>query len=90
MVQLRDWKRTRRRRSAVLVISLILIGLIVALAYGGLLKRRSVNPSVEGPAAQGAGAYEVIDGDTICAPYSVEYRLLGFDAPEAFQAPVRC
>ena len=88
MVQLRDWKRGAAA-SAVLVIRL-LIGLIVALTYDGLSKRRSVNPSVEGPAAQGAGAYEVIDGDTIRAPYSVEYRLLNFDAPEAFQAPVRC
>ena len=46
--ELRRWSNfgigngTRRRRNAVLVISLILIGLIVALAYGGLLKRRSV------------------------------------------------
>lgn len=51
-----------------------------------ILNRRSVTPSVQGPAAQGAGTYEVIDGDTICAPYGVKCRLLGFDAPETFQA----
>jgi endonuclease YncB( thermonuclease family) len=33
-----------------------------------------------------APAYEVIDGDTVRAPYGVKYRLLGFDAPETFQA----
>ena len=68
------------------MIGLILIGLIGALAFTGFMNRRSVTPSVRGPAAQGAGAYEVIDGDTIRAPYGVKYRLLGFDAPETFQA----
>jgi micrococcal nuclease len=52
------------------------------------LNRRPVSQSVQRPAAQGAGAYEVIDGDTIRAPYSVKYRLMAFDAPETFQ--VKC
>jgi endonuclease YncB( thermonuclease family) len=86
VVQLRDWQRTRRRRRAVLLIGLILIGLIGAPVFTGFLNRRPVNPSAERPDAQGAGVYEVIDGDTIRAPYGVKYRLLGFDAPETFQA----
>ena len=73
-------------RRAILLIGLILIALIGALAFSGFLDRRSVNPSIQRPAAQGAGAYEVIDGDTIRAPYGVKYGLLSFGAPETFQA----
>lgn len=45
-------------------------------------------PGIAPEGEVGAGAYEVIDGDTIRAPYGVKYRLLGFAAPETFQT--RC
>ena len=35
-----------------------------------------------------AGAYEVIDGDRIRAPYCAKDRLLGFDAPRKRNAMV--
>jgi endonuclease YncB( thermonuclease family) len=42
---------------------------------------RETAASVRGP-----GAYRVIDGDTIEAPFGVKYRLLGFDTPEIFHS----
>ena len=38
--------------------------------------------------AQGPSGFIAVDGDTIRSPAGVRYRLLGFDAPETFQA--RC
>jgi endonuclease YncB( thermonuclease family) len=35
-------------------------------------------------AQRGPGAYRVIDGDTIEAPYGVKYRLLRYDTPETY------
>ncbi len=47
--------------------------------------RKAPASSAETTVAQrGPGAYRVIDGDTIEAPYGVKYRLLGYDTPETY------
>ena len=85
VVQFRDWKRKKRRRVWLLLV-LIMLGLATALVYRSSLDRTPIVTRTQPPSTQGTGAYEVIDGDTIRAPYGVKYRLMGFDAPETFQA----
>jgi micrococcal nuclease len=86
IVRIGAWQARKPRRRIWLVLVLILLGLATALAYRSVPTRPPVVIRTQPPSAQGAGAYEVIDGDTIRAPYGVKYRLMGFDAPETFQA----
>jgi micrococcal nuclease len=83
---MRAWRARKQRRRIWLVLVIILLGLATALAYGSILDRPPVVTRMQPPGTQGPGAYVVVDGDTIRAPYGVKYRLLGFDAPETFQA----
>ena len=86
IVRIRAWQVRKQRRRIWLVLVLIMLGLAASIAYRSLLDRPPVFIRTYPPCAQGTGAYEVIDGDTIRAPYGVKYRLMGFDAPETFQA----
>ena len=86
VVRIQAWRAHKQRRRIWLVPVLIMLGLATGLAYRSLLGRPPVVIGTQPPNTQGVGAYEVIDGDTIRAPYGVKYRLMGFDAPETFQA----
>jgi micrococcal nuclease len=61
---------------------IIITALLVCIAALALL------PGPQAKAAQGPTLYKVIDGDTIRSPAGVTHRLMGYDAPETYQA--RC
>jgi micrococcal nuclease len=60
--------------------------LTAVLAYRLAFDPLSAVPDTQTVSVRGPGAYEVVDGDTIRAAYGIKYRLMGYDAPETYQA----
>jgi endonuclease YncB( thermonuclease family) len=79
IISIRDWRRKKRLRIAMLALGLAVMGILGAAS---LRPYFAALPLVAN--AQAPGAYRVVDGDTIEAPFGVKYRLLGFDTPETF------
>ena len=84
IIRLRDWRQKKRQRVGAIVAALIVIGVTGVVAYDRLAGPDLPRVTAFAPAAsaQGPGAYRVVDGDTIHAPFGVKYRLMGFDTPE--------